>query len=389
MNLKMRALFGALALFVSLVSFVGATSDETTLSVMSRNQYLGGDLLTVATAPDVPTFLAAARAVLTDIAISNFPERAQAFAREIAERRPDIIGLQEVFNFKLNGLNGAPPFVDQLDATLDALAAVGLNYIVVASVQNFDATVPVDLDGDGIPESLVDVTDRDVILARADLAGVTPVPLSSFCPRPSADGGPGCNYSTFLTVNLPVGQIQFHRGFVAVDVNVQGTVYRVVNTHLEVENLDPSNPLSPLIQSAQATELKSVLEAISAGTRLIVVGDINSTSEDPLFPDPEVGPFVRPYQQLAEGVNLVGTPTAGGPYGDTWILRPGAPAGYTCCEPDLFSSVFNVHERKDVVFSRSLPGGVKANVFGHEPESKTSSGLWPSDHAGLFVRFRF
>lgn len=214
------------------------------------------------------------------------------------------------------------------------------------------------------------------------------MPLSSVCPRPSADVGPGCNYSTYATADLPFDTLILERGFVAVDVDVNGAVYRVVNTHLEVENLDPANPLSPLIQSAQATELKAVLDSFPGAVEQLVIGDFNSTPEDPLFPDPLEGPFVRPYQQLAQGVDVVGQPTAA-PYVDTWLLRPGSPVGYTCCEPSLFGATFNVFERKDLVFSRSVPDGVKANVFGNNRADKTASGLWPSDHAGLFVRVWF
>jgi endonuclease/exonuclease/phosphatase family metal-dependent hydrolase len=373
-----------------LAALVGAAPQRPTLSVMTRNQFLGGDLIAVARAPDFAAFQAAARAVLTDIAASNFPERAQRFAQEIGERQPDIVGLQEVYNFKLNGQNGPPPFVDHLATTLQALEDAGLAYVVVAQVRNLDVTLPVDINQDGTLE-FVSVTDRDVILARSELAtagAVVPVPLSSFCLRPSADGGPGCNFSTFATATLPVGTLRLERGFVAVDVTLAGTVHRVVNTHLEVENLDPSNPLSPLIQSAQATELKAVLDPLSTGIGLIVVGDINSTPNDPRFPT-STGPYVRPFQQFANGVNLIGAPTAGGPYRDTWLLRPGNPPGLTCCQADVFDPVLHVTERKDVVFSRAVPAGVKANLVGNEPEDRTPSGIWPSDHAGVWVRFVF
>jgi hypothetical protein len=236
------------------------------------------------------------------------------------------------------------------------------------------------------------VTDRDVILARRDLvdAGlVSPVPLSAICERPSADGGPGCNFSFYVTANTPFGPLAIERGFVAVDVMLGGRVFRVVNTHLEVENLDPSNPLSPLIQSAQAAELKALIDAVSGGTSVILAGDFNSTPDDPLFPDPVFGPFARPVRQFAEGVDLVNVPSPGGPYLDTWLLRPGRPAGFTCCNEDLGSREFFVRERKDLVFSRDLPLAVKANVLGTDPVDRTTSGLWPSDHAGVWVRLEF
>jgi hypothetical protein len=304
------------------------------------------------------------------------------------------VALQEVFDFRLNGQHGPPPFVDHLAETLDALADLGASYVVVASVQNFHVALPADLDGDGAPESFVSATDRDVVLAREDLVddgAVAPVPLSGVCARPSVDGGPGCNYVTVATIPTPLGGLPFERGYVAVDVVIGGRTFRVVNTHLEVENLDPSNPLSPLIQSAQAAELKTVMDAVTpAAIALVVVGDLNSTPFDPLFPDPENGPFVRPFQQLALGVDLFGQPTAGGPYQDVWELRAGEPIGNTCCEPEHLSSpVSTLFERKDLVFSRQVPSSVKANVVGADVGDKTPSGLWPSDHAGVFVRLWF
>jgi endonuclease/exonuclease/phosphatase family metal-dependent hydrolase len=372
-------------------SIANAQAGHTTLSVMTRNQYIGSDLATLTSAPDLASLIAAARAVLMEVAANNFPERAQALAREIAERRPHIVGLQEVEDFRLNSTHGAPPFVDQLELTLAALDELGAEYVAIASVQNLELTVPVDLDGDFSPESLVTVTDRDVILARRDLvdAGiVVPVPFSTICARPSIDGGPGCNYTVVAVANTPAGTISIERGFVAVDVALGGRIYRVVNTHLEIENLDPADALSPFIQSAQATELKGLLDATSAGRSVIVLGDLNSTPDDPPFPDPVSGPFVRPYQQLANGVDVFGAPTAGGAYLDTWERRPGKPPGWTCCEPNLLSPEFDVKERKDLVFVGETPAAAQANLVGNKPEDKTPSGLWPSDHAGVWVRIR-
>jgi endonuclease/exonuclease/phosphatase family metal-dependent hydrolase len=367
----------------------GATGDGIPLSVMTRNQYFGGDLFAVAAAPDAASFMAAVRAVLMDIAASNFPERAQAFARDIAERRPDIVGLQEVYDFKLNGENtGAPPFLDQLQVTMTALAAAGAGYVVVASVQNLWLALPADLDGDGVPESVVSVMDRDVILARADIAGqVTPVPFSAYCARPSADGGPGCNFFARAEAPTPFGLIPLDRGFVGVDVALGGRTFRVVNTHLEVENLS-ADPWAPYYQSAQAYELKALLDATSGSRTVIVMGDINSTPVDPLFPDPLTGPLARPFRQFTEGVDLFNDP-AGRAYFDAWLLRPGNPAGFTCCFEDLAAPYFDVTERKDVVFVSHLPVSVKANVLGNDSSDKTPSGLWPSDHAGVWVRFTF
>jgi hypothetical protein len=43
-------------------------------------------------------------------------------------------------------------------------------------------------------------------------------------------------------------------------------------------------------------------------------------------------------------------------------------------------------ERIDVIFSLIPPVRVKANVLNNNPEDKTPSGLWPSDHATVVGR---
>jgi hypothetical protein len=368
--------------------------DPPDFTVMTRNQYLGGDVFAVAAAPDFEAFLAAVRATLLQVAANDFRERAQALAREIAGKRPEIVGLQEVYDFRLNFQNGSPPFVDHLAQTLAALDALGTPYVAVASVENLNVTVPADLDGDGAVDSQVTVVDRDVILAREDVAGaVTPVPLSQVCGKPSADGGPGCNYveAAAIPEGLPLAGLEFKRGYVAVDADWGGRTYRVVNTHLEVRNLDPGNPLTAFFQAAQATELQTILALTTPPDRtLVVVGDINSSPVHEPVPLPGGGSLVPPYRQFTSGVDLLGRPIAGAGLADAWPLRPGRPPGWTCCQmADLLNPSSVLDERIDVVFSRGVPGRVKANVVGNDPADRTPSGLWPSDHAGVVARLWF
>src|SRR4051794_30102671 len=69
------------------------------VSVMSQNLYVGGDL-----APAVGAILTGEPgAIITGVSqlwqgiqSTNFPERADAIAKEIAAEQPDLIGLQEV-----------------------------------------------------------------------------------------------------------------------------------------------------------------------------------------------------------------------------------------------------------------------------------------------------
>lgn len=365
------------------------------ITVETRNLYLGADLTPILTAPDPVAFNAALVTALAEITATNFPERAQALAKEIADKQPHLVGLQEVFNFTKDFGNGAVPFRDYLDDLMIALAAEGANYVVAASVQNLNILLPVDEDFDAIPDFLLGATDRDVILARADIA-VTPVRFDLLCARPSLDGGPGCNYSTVVVAPTAFGPVIIERGFVGVDATIGGKTYRFLNTHLEVM-FPAADPFAPFFQAAQATELNALLAAslgffpLPAGSTPIVVGDINSSPDDGPFPDPMFGPFLPPYTQFASGVDLVGAPTTIGAQTDAWDLRPGNDPGFTCCElSDLSNAKTLDDERIDVIFSVQVPSKVKANVIGNQPSDKTRpSRLWPSDHAGVVGTLTF
>jgi hypothetical protein len=361
-----------LCLFISLLLPLSANAAKVqNITLMTRNIYLGADLTPVLTAETPEDFFEAAEMVLEQLTATNYPERAWALAAEIVEKKPHLVGLQEVFNFTLNGSNYLPPFRDYLEDLMDALAAQGADYRVAAIVKNVDLSFP-------LAENMtVGVIDRDVILARSDVTtSIVPVALSG-C-RSSLDG---CNYQVVANVTSAAGEISIERGFVVVDALIGNTLVRFVNTHLEEREVDPSNPLSPIIQAAQAVELISILAAFPNpdGAKVVIVGDINSSPQDQII---IVGSdmIVPPYMQfvLAE-------------YVDTWTLRPGKPPGLTCCQAaDLLNLESILEERIDIIFFGEFPGGkVKVNVVGNNEADKTPSGLWPSDHAGVVTRLKF
>ena len=254
----MKRLFGLVlgGMLVLAVFSAPAFANGDTVKVMTRNQYVGADLSPILLAQTPDEFIAALAAAFAQAAANNFPLRAQRFATEVALTEPDLIGLQEVYDFKLNGANVGPPFVDHLTETLDALAAKGQSYVVAATVINSNITIPFDIDGDG-DQDVVSVVDRDVILARkgikftklagnfttGGLCGVpipNPVPMSPFpATLQSLPSGDGCNYTIAAQANSPLGPIISERGFVGVDATVRGKKYRFVNTHLEIRDLDP------------------------------------------------------------------------------------------------------------------------------------------------------
>lgn len=385
------ALFAVLALLALLVATPAAAGSGDRVDVMTQNQYLGANLNPIIAAPDPAAFNAAVLQALSEIAANDFPTRAGLLADLIAKRLPELVGLQEVFAFGCIPL--APPapgqgcddpsiagaFNDHLTLTLAALLALEESYVLEAVVENLDLTIPVDTDFNAVPDIAVTVLDRDVILARVDVAGsVAPVDYSAFCPgRTSVDG---CNYLIVAEANTAVGPIRQERGWVGVDATIAGKDYRFVNTHLEVQNPDPTNPLSPAVQAAQAQELIGVLAASTPiGDSLLVVGDINSSSEDPIITTPIL--IVPPYTQFV-----------GSGYTDSWDLRPGDVPGFTCCELDDLSNHTSIHdERVDVIFSIEVPSKVKkARVLGAKVSDKSGPfGLWPSDHGSVAAELQF
>ena len=214
---------------------------------------------------------------------------------------------------------------------------------------------------------VVAATDHDVVLARADVPAWT-VPLRG-C-QASLDG---CNYDTVVMLNTAVGPITLERGFVVVDALVDGPRHvRLANTHLEIPELPRQ------FQAAQASQLVANLNALpDPGGPMIVVGDINSAPTDQTI---TIGgsTVVPPYAQLAAA------------FSDAWLLRPGRPSGFTCCQQSNLSNPESMlFKRVDVVFTSGVPARVKANVVGINQEDRTPQGLWPSDHAGVVAELQF
>lgn len=401
-----------LSLSVALTSFAVAQAAVAadSIEVMTQNQYLGANLDDVATAPDPGTFNTAVVAALEQVAANDLPARAQQLAELIADRLPELVGLQEVYAFScIDLVPELPPglgcddpsiagaFNDHLGETLAALAALGESYVPVATVKDMDTTVIEVVPGvpgiyfeiNGVP-AVVNMIDRDVILVRGDLAGfASPVDFQTAytCLRPSLDG---CNYLYVAQANTPAGPLNIERGFVGVDVTVGGRSYRFVDTHLEVREPDEGNPLSRFYQAAQAAELIQTLALTTPpGTSLLVVGDINSAPEDLTIPRPL--PFPPPFDQ---GIVPPYTQFVGSGYTDSWTLRPGNQPGLSCCQAsDLSNHQSQHYERIDMIFSLDVPDGVKkARVLGSKVSDKTPPpglGLWPSDHGSVAAELQF
>lgn len=381
------AMVAAIAVFACGAAFAGSKAD---IHVMTQNQYLGADLGPIIGAPTPEAVNAAMIQALIDVSNNNYPERVQALAESILDKKPHLVALQEVFAF-----NCIDPYVTGLCALFSnafndhlalTVAALDGHYQVAAQVQNLTLApptlplpgIPVFLRSDA-PPIFVQVTDRDVILARTD---VETSPVEFICAKPSGDG---CNYQAVAPVSI--GDIGFNieRGFVGVDVTVGGEDYRFINTHLEVKLLG-GDIASAILQPVQASELwGAVLAVMDPEKRLLVAGDFNSSPVD-------VSPIgvLTAYQQLTGGKLYDGT-TLPFSFTDTWYLRPGKSPGLTCCELADLSNAPSIHdERVDIVFAYPAPAGnVKANLLNTDVEDKTLSGLWPSDHASVSAELTY
>jgi hypothetical protein len=339
-----------------------AGRDGPGVTVMTYNVYYGTDPAPLLTAPlDQVPFVAAS--VWATVQQTNFPARAGALANLIASRRPHLVGLQEAAVYRLQhpgdavfgGTTPATAVVyDFLDLLVDSLAARGLHYVVAAADSTTDVELPAftGLDAAGNPTfDDVRLTDRDAVLARADVDIANP------------QHG---KYQAYIPVSFGPVQTGVFEGWAAVDATVQGRTFRFVATHLEAQLAVP-------VQVGQAQELLALLQSETRPT--ILAGDFNS---DVLGNVPGAA---TPSYGLITGAG----------FADSWLQPHQPDAGPTCCETvDLLNPVPALNQRIDFIFTRHfdpLAIPLQREVVGNLPSERTPGGLWPSDHAGLVTTF--
>lgn len=346
----------------STVSLLSKPADgRGELKVMDWNIYIGANVDIVLSAENELDLLMKVAAAYDTLGMTNFPERAQTIAGQVAKFKPHVIALQEVSLIQRFDDLDNPHLLDQqdyLNILLNALAEQGQSYQLADLVYNADVTVPRLAGFNNASEMIIDyvrVLDADVILVRTDVA--------------FSDVVKG-HYETNLPPIPGVGILP--RGYVSINADINGRHYRIVNTHLEAFGGD--------IRYAQAQELASVF----AGETLPVVmmGDFNTDDLTP--PNPYMDDTYRFMTETAGyydawDYNLYGHQSDGNTYGNA---------------SDLMNPDVNLYERIDFVFvGNTGPGAghnpigpVYAEVIGDEQKDRTVSGLWPSDHAGIIAR---
>jgi endonuclease/exonuclease/phosphatase family metal-dependent hydrolase len=328
------------------------------LKVLTRNLYLGADLAPTFRVGNPTQLVEAVTKVFGIVQATNFPERAKALADEIAALDPHIVCLQEVSHWRSgpSEYSEDPPILDLtpnaeddvydfLTILLSELSARGKSYAEVATVHNFDTEAP-RRDGDAYQD--IRISDRDVILARTDLS------KNVFSVVNKRSG----NFGAALPIQLLGKTILVLRGWTAVTVNLQGRAVQVVNTHLE--------GLHPFFQDEQAKEL--LADPLNTSLPTVLLGDLNSAATKGAT-----------YQKMLNQ----------GEFADAWTTTRGDDPGFTWGHAeDLSNPTPSLTQRIDFVLTRGGITASSANRVGHEPEDRTPSGLWPSDHVGVWAVLR-
>jgi len=348
-----------------------------TVNTMTRNLYLGANLLPAIFAPDLGAFVAANGQILREVTANDFPLRAKGLAAEILEQEPDLVGLQEVALWRtapvdFGVLEEGPSattvrydYLQELLAELNAGKGKGgkgkPQYEVVVVQPEFDLEAPADEDGDPKTGPLgADVngrlTMRDAILAKRG-AGVRTWNEQS------------ANFETVLPVEILGNVVPIVRGWTATDAKVRGSrPFRFVNTHLEA--------FDPEVRLGQALELVDEDGPATSDLPVVLVGDLNSDDDEET---------TTPANRLAfEALTAAG------------MVKRSTNEPFSCC---LGRSLLEATPAEEAEGSADFDHQVD-HILTRDPEtvelqSSTVTGLlpvngfWNSDHAGVFSALRF
>ncbi len=384
---RLRLIVALLLLCMALVAVfivrASAKDGESSLTVMTRNLYLGADINRPLRAAQGRTghgaLLALGHAnheLRETVQSTNFDARSELLAGEIAAARPDLVGLQEVALWRhgplqldhLGRLDAVEIDSDFLEILRRALTERGVPYDVASMQQESDVEGPAFTGNPfrGTVENGRDVrlTVRDVIMVRhGSAARVT-------------DSGGG-QYAHRIDVTLAGVGFAFIRGYAWADVAVGRARLRFVTTHLE--------SLSADLALAQAGELLAG-PATSGPMAAVIVCDCNSDPNSGVVGPQDKAPPSAAYRLLTER----------GGFTDLWSQqRSSAGPGFTAALSELVNdqTAEGFTRRLDLVLLRptaesGVTGG-SGNVIGDELTDRDDwTGLWPSDHAGVVMHLR-
>lgn len=340
------------------------------VTVMTRNLYLGADLSPALSSTGADSFVDANGAIVRQVQATNFPLRAKALAKEILKNKPNLVGLQEVAEWRTSpqgqksftpAMGGAKTATivqyDFLKSLLHRLNKHGKLYRAAKVNQEFDFEAPADEDPTG-PTGINGATRnwrltmRDVILARKGTK------------TSKAKGG---HFSHLLVETVSGIQIEVTRGWAELNAKVgKSPKFHFVDSHLEAFD-DPSQV--PSIRAQQASQLVGRHGPARNRLPVILVGDFNSDTKT------EVQPGDSQAYKVLRKAGFVERSTS----------KP-----LSCCISDpllVGGSVADFNHKVDHILT-DVPKRVKL-VHSKVVGRSRSHGLWPSDHAGLVSVLKF
>lgn len=330
-------------------------ADAAGIRVMTQNLYLGANLDLLLTADD-PSDVAEVFAQLETTTLAGNFGRVAAIARQIADHDPHLVGLQEVTTYTLDFGLPQPVVLDFLailQMHLDALYLAGEIPFRYVDFRNELTQVPFTASLFG-PFPDVTYADADAILVREDVEVLDAPDPVVFAAR-----------ETFTVAGTSFENV---RGYMGVDVRVDGHALHFGNTHLEVQRFQST-------QLAQTAEMLALLEI--QPLPVLLVGDFNSAANHDAPEDQKTASY-RTLRQAG--------------FQDLWLREPHSVGGATCCHAaTLTSPMSQLTQRLDLVLARYGRAGFGGRsdlwVVGEEPgdriEVLPGLSLWPADHAGV------
>ena len=313
---------------------------------LSRNLYLGADIIKMAAAKNEAEERALAKQLHETVRATDFNTRAQAIAGEVANRKPDVIGLQEVARYFRSPdgqqdevKNASMPLYDWLSILQTELRARDLRYRVVSDRTWIDVEVSSDEGYD------LRFQQANVVLLRRgskvkflrERSGVFP---------------------TQLTVPLHDQTVTQQRGWAGMEGRVAGKRFRFFTPHAEAYSND--------ISTKQFQEMMASSQLRPKRIPMVIAGDFNS---DPRSTDD------------AERGGYDAVVDAG--FRNT-ARRP----RNTCCQTELLDNdESQLKTWIDHIMVRPRARVLGWGLVGNEPADRIGD-LWPSDHAGVFARLR-
>jgi len=329
--MKLRPLFLVFVLVLLGAPAAAQAAPAPRVTVMTRNLFLGADLIPLATtAPGAP-FEQAAGKLFDEVRATDPDARMKLIAREIRDSAPDLVGLQEVSLWRTGPAPASTVAYDYTATLTKELKRLHAHYRVVGLKQGFNVEGATDRGFD------IRLTLGDAILVRSGVK-VTHVRSGTFQEQ--------------LTIpTQAIGPVVVTRGWDSLDAKVEGARFHFVNTHLEA--------YSQPVRLEQAREL--VTGPLKSKLQTVLVGDLNS---GPDLADQGDRP---PYQAIAK---------AG--------FKPLRSKKSSCCFTDLTGDAGWDHN-VDWIMGKGGPKLADSFIVGR---SRTASRNHPSDHGGVVSTLR-